>query len=130
MASELPLQPTEVAGTLANRAVFIKESGLGEEAGLGLFAGREFAVGDRITSYEGPIRSREEIDAFDLDRSYADGPLTTSDDNQETHADPNSPFFSRYVLRLPLSGEQLMDGRPFADAIHGNPDNPGGRYLR
>ena len=59
-ASELPLQPTEVAGTLANRAVFIKESGLGEEAGLGLFARREFAVGDRITSYKGPwIRSRE-----------------------------------------------------------------------
>ena len=74
LARELPLQPTEVAGTLANKAVVIKESGLGKKAGLGLFAGRAFEVGDRITSYEGPIRSRQEISALGLDPSYDDGP--------------------------------------------------------
>ena len=70
LAKELPLQPAEVGGTLANKAVVIKESGLGKKAGLGLFAGRAFVMGDRITSYEGTKISREEISSQGLDRSY------------------------------------------------------------
>ena len=64
------LQPEEVAGTLANGAVFIKDSSLGKHAGLGLFAGLPFAAGDRITSYEGVIRYREEINERGLDGRY------------------------------------------------------------
>ena len=33
-------------------------------------------------------------------------------------------FLHRYVLRLPLSGEQLIDGKGFADAIRSNVANP------
>ena len=65
------LQPEEVAGTLANGAVFITDSSLGKHAGLGLFAGRLFAAGDRITSYEGVIRYREEIKHEAALRLYA-----------------------------------------------------------
>ena len=64
------LQPEEVAGTLANGAVFITDSSLGKHAGLGLFAGRPFAEGDRITSYEGVVRYREEIKERGLDGRY------------------------------------------------------------
>ena len=35
------------------------------------------------------------------------------------------PVFSlRYVLRIPDSGRTLIDGKPYADAIHNNRDNP------
>ena len=35
------------------------------------------------------------------------------------------PVFSlRYVLRIPDSGGTLIDGKPYADAIHNNRDNP------
>jgi len=80
-------------------------SSLGPQAGLGLYAGREFTLGERITSYAGPILYREQIEEDDLDTSY--------------------------VLRIPNSGGALIDGKPYADAIRNNPHNPGawGRYF-
>ena len=34
------------------------------------------------------------------------------------------------MLRLPLSGEQLMDGKPFADAIRSNHRNNPDAFQR
>ena len=73
LSTLLPMQEDEVAGTLMDRAVFVMPSSLGPLAGLGLYAGREFTLGERITSYAGPILYREQIEEDDLDTSYADG---------------------------------------------------------
>jgi hypothetical protein len=73
LSTLLPMQEGEVAGTLMDRAVFVMPSSLGPQAGLGLYAGREFTLGERITSYAGPILYREQIEEADLDTSYADG---------------------------------------------------------
>ena len=73
LSTLLPMQEEEVAGTLMDLAVFVMPSSLGPQAGLGLFAGREFTSGERITSYAGPILYREQIEEDDLDTSYADG---------------------------------------------------------
>ena len=35
-----------------------------------------------------------------------------------------NPLPHRYVLRIPNSGGALIDGKPYADAIHNNRDNP------
>ena len=59
-----------------------------------------------ITSYEGPIIHRTEVEeAAQMDTSY--------------------------VLRIPDSGGALIDGKPIGDAIRANPNNPGawGRYY-
>ena len=58
-----------------------------------------------ITSYEGPILYRSEVEEATMDTSY--------------------------VLRIPNSGGALIDGKPLADAIRANPHNPGawGRYY-
>jgi len=94
-----------VGGTLEDGRVFVQPSKLGTSAGLGLFAGRPFAVGDVITSYAGPVLYRSELEESAADTSY--------------------------VLRIPNSGGALIDGKPYADVIRSNPHNPGawGRYY-
>ena len=106
LAELLPLEKEEIGGTLADRSVYVKESNLGRESGFGLFAGQNFSSGDKITSYEGPILTRDDVEAeAEMDTSY--------------------------VLRIPNSGGQLIDGKPIGDAIRNNPNNPGafGRYY-
>ena len=58
------------AGTLGDGSVFVKESSLGEHAGLGLYAGRRFTKGQLITSYAGPLFYPEQLE--DRDPSCAD----------------------------------------------------------
>ena len=106
LAALLPLEPEEIGGTLADGRVVVMPSGLGPGAGLGLYAGRAFKSGDVITSYSGPIIDRSQIEAADS-------------------------WDTSYVLRIPNSGGQLIDGKPFADAIRSNKNNPGafGRWY-
>ena len=59
----LPLSAEEVGGTLRDGRIVVQPSGLGPNAGLGLFAGRKFVSGEVITSYSGPIIYREQVDA-------------------------------------------------------------------
>ena len=84
----------EVGGTLISGRVFVTESRL-PRSGFGLFAGRTFAAGEVITSYEGPIIHRSEVDGGLLEDTS-------------------------YVLRIPDSGGALIDGKPYADAIRAN----------
>ena len=102
----VPLEPEEVGGTLSDGRVVVMPSGLGPSAGLGLYAGRAFKNGDIITSYSGPIIDRATIEAAES-------------------------WDTSYVLRIPNSGGQLIDGKPFADAIRSNTGNPGafGRWF-
>ena len=68
-----PLPPQEglpTAGTLRDGSVVVKESSLGEHAGLGLFAGRRFPKGQLITAYAGPLFYPEQLG--DRDASCAD----------------------------------------------------------
>ena len=106
LAELLPVGKDEVGGTLENGRVFVTESKLGSFAGFGLFAGQNFETGDVITSYEGPILYRSEVE-------------------EEQQKDTS------YVLRIPNSGGALIDGKPIGDAIRNNPSNPGawGRYY-
>ena len=106
LAQLLPLSPEEIGGTLADGRVVVQPSGLGPNSGLGLFAGRAFKSGDTITSYSGPL----------IDRA---------------HIENSEDYDTSYVLRIPNSGGQLIDGKPFADAIRQNTNNPGpwGRYY-
>ena len=106
LAELLPVGEGEVGGTLADGRVFVRESGLGKGSGFGLFAGKSFSSGEVITSYEGPIFYRSEVE-------------------EATQNDTS------YVLRIPNSGGALIDGKPIGDAIRANPSNPGawGRYY-
>ena len=106
LAELLPVGEEEVGGTVENGRVFVKESTLGRGSGFGLFAGQNFANGEHISSYEGPIIHRSEVEeATSMDTSY--------------------------VLRIPNSGGALIDGKPFGDAIRANAQYPGawGRYY-
>ena len=62
-------QPTEV-GALADRRVYVKPSGLGELAGLGLFAGEVIRQGQVVSTYFGSLLFREQL-APDADTSCA-----------------------------------------------------------
>ena len=91
-------------GTLADKRVDIKESTLGSQAGLGLFAAVRIRNGETISSYWGCPLYKEEMDPG---------------------------FDTSYVMRLPNSGGALIDGKPYADAIRANTSNPSddGRYF-
>lgn len=104
VADLLPVSEEEVGGTLKDGTVFVKQS-LIKNGGFGLFAGKCFKSGDVITSYEGPIIYRNDVD----------------EEVQDT----------TYVLRIPNSGGALIDGKPIGDAIRANTNNPGawGRYF-
>ncbi|KAG8459897.1 hypothetical protein KFE25_010946 [Diacronema lutheri] len=86
-------------GTLANRRVFVAQSTLGACAGLGLFAAQPFEAGEFVTAYSGNLLYKAEVEASKgVDQSY--------------------------MLRIPGSGGQLIDGGPFALALRANPSNP------
>ncbi len=44
-------------------AVYVAPSGLGEQAGMGLYAARKYRRGEKIMEYTGELLSREEYDA-------------------------------------------------------------------
>lgn len=93
-----PQQPKlKEVGTLADKRVYVKPSGLGAVAGLGLFAAQVIQQGQIVSTYFGSLLFREQL-APDADTSY--------------------------VLRIPNSGGALFDGKPYADAIRANPNNP------
>jgi hypothetical protein len=90
------LQPKEM-GTLADGRVYVKPSQLGAAAGLGLFARELIGQGQVVSAYFGSLLYREQL-APDTDTSY--------------------------ILRIPNSGGALFDGKPYADAIRANANNP------
>jgi hypothetical protein len=98
LATLVPTADDSEFGTLGNRRVRIAPSML-PSAGLGLFAAVAFEAGEFITAYSGPLLYKAEVEATKgLDQSY--------------------------LLRIPGSGGQLIDGRRFADAVRRNDANP------
>ena len=93
----------EQPGTLADGRVYVKESAL-PNSGLGLFAGVLLRRNEVVTGYYGTPLYKGQV-APDLDTSY--------------------------ILRLPNSGGILLNGKPYADAVRANSDNPqpDGRYV-
>lgn len=95
----LPFLMTAEFGTLANGRVFVAQSGLGLASGLGLFAAQPFEAGELLTAYSGKLLFKKEVEA-------------------EAGADHS------YLLRIPGSGGQLIDGSQFARALRANESNP------
>lgn len=125
------LAASQEFGTLRNGDVFVSESTI-PGAGLGLFAGRAFDAGEFITAYSGDLLYK--VRAHCPGRSTARvGRLRAArapGGASQTEVRASGRVDESYMLRIPGSGDQVIDGSHFARALRANGANPrdDGRY--